>query len=377
MEETKTNKLNVDTILPFGDNLRPLIASSTSLSDSDLKNFLAKKGIFVNSTDREKTVPLITMALVSPLEFEELREKQKDKETTVKRRNRELKWTSELTLLNALKGFNLPIAELIPKRSANYEIKNLEKLRPVDGNPNHLIIGYAIERTDRTKDWATQHSIHNGTLELKLSDDKKVLKVAMEHTADETHDVNEKSVRYIKDYLTSKQCVSTERTKKITFGDFDNSSRVKFLLHLLDDNLDESNTFSFKQITNVEISIDTNKTLPEAIKWMEDKVSNMKFTGQSLHETDLLKDPKYHDSLVFSGVKASYAFESIASKGNCTFEFGFLSRGPIPTDDAEFIYKLSNFTFQSDNKSKHNVQSFLYAKFDSFKSKAYEHVKTI
>lgn len=373
MDKLNTNqRLNVDTILPFGDNLRPLIASSSSLSDSDLKNLLAHKGVFISSSDKEKTVPLITMSLLSPLEFEELREKQKDKEATVKRRNRELKWDSEETLFSALKGVNIPLAELIPKRSSNYEVINLGKLRPVESNHNHLKLSYEIERTDRTKDWATQHSNHQGVLELRLSEDKEVLMIAMEHTADETHEVNEQSVKYIKDYLSTKNYVSSDRPKKITFGDFSNESRVKFLLNLLNDALDGSDTFSFKQITNVEISIDTNQTLPEQIKWMEDKVSNMKFTGKSLHETELLKNPKFHSSLIFSGVKASYSFESAASTGDCTFEFGFSSRGPIPTNDSEFMYKLTNFNFKSENKSRRKVQSFLYAMFDNFKTNAYK-----
>jgi hypothetical protein len=373
MEENKSNqKLNVDTILPFGDNLRPLIGTPSSLSDSELKNFLAQKGIFVSSTNREITVPLITMGLLSPLEFEVLREKQKDKEASIKRRNREMKWTSDKTLLASMKGVQIPIADLIPKRSSNYEIKSFEKFKPVDGNQNHLIASYEIERTDRTKDWVAQHSVHKGVIELQLTEDKKVLKVAMEHTADETHDVNEKSVKYIKDFLAQNSYVSNEKPKRITFGDFDNSSRVKFLLNLLNDVLDESDTFKFKQITDVDISIDTNQTLPDKIKWMESKVSNMKFKGQLLHETDLLKDPEFHSSLIFSGVKASYVFESAASKGTCTFEFGFPSKGNIPTADSEFIYRLSNFTYESENKTKKKVQGFLYAKFDEFKSKAFE-----
>jgi hypothetical protein len=372
VEEQKTKKLNIDTILPFGDNLRPLIASSSVLSDFDLKSFLAEKGIFITSQNREKTVPLIVMSLLTPSEFENLREKQKDKEATIKRRNRELEWTSKETLLSSLKNYHIPVTDLVPKRSANYEIKSFGKLRPVDGNPNHLTATYEIERTNRNKDWATQHSNHLGVIELRLTDDRKTLKIAMEHTAEETHDVNEKSMKSIRDFLIINNHVSNEKPKKITFGDFRNSNRVKFLLNLLNNDLDDSGTFSFKQITNVEISIDTSHTLPERIKWMEDKVSNMKFKGKSLHETDLLKDPEYHDSLIISGIKATYTFDSAYSKGTCAFEFGFSLKNGNLSNDSEFTYKLSGFTFESETKSKSKVQSFLYAKFDSFKSNAYK-----
>lgn len=369
-ENASNSKLNIDTILPFGDNLRPLIASSTALTDSDLRGFLSMKGIYISSNDREKTVPLLAMSLLSPLEFEDLREKQKDKESTIKRRNRELEWITNESLLTALKGMDLPIKSLIPK-SSNYGLRNIGTLKPIDGNINHMSVSYEIERTDRTKDWVTQHSIHKGLIEFKLSDDKKKLTVAMEHTADETHEVNEKYLKYIKDYLLSKNYISNKKIQRITFGDFDNSTRVRFFLNLLNSSLDKSETFEFSQITNVEISIDTEATLPDNIKWMEDKIDNMKFKGKAIHETDLLQDPEYHNALILSAVRANYQFKSIASTGSCTFEFGFPSRGNIPHPETEFVYKLLNFNFESKNKTNKKVQGFLYVKFDEFKTIAF------
>lgn len=345
------------------------------MSDSDLKNLLAKKGIFVSSKNRETTVPLVTMSLLSPLEFEELREKQKDKESTIKRRNREFEWNSDENLFTALKGVDVPIKDLVPRHSSNYEIKNMQNLKPVEGNLNHLKASYEIVRTDRTKDWAAQHSNHTGIFEFRLSDDKKILKIAMEHTADETHTINERSVKYFSDYLVSKNYVAQKKSKKITYGEFNNANRIKFFLNLLNSDLDVSETFKFKQLTNVEISIDTEKTLPDDIKWMEDKVDNMRFKGKSLHETDLLRDPKYHDALILSGVRANYTFNSTASAGTCTFEFGFPFRGSIPSEDTEFIYKLVNFNYESENKTRGKVQGYLYSQFDNFKSNAFNYVK--
>ncbi|MFF5395889.1 hypothetical protein ACFY5J_00655 [Peribacillus butanolivorans] len=98
----------------------------------------------------------------------------------------------------------------------------------------------------------------------------------------------------------------------------------------------------------------------------------MKFKGKSLHETELLKDPEYHKSLIISGIKATYTFDSAFSKGKCAFDFGFPSKNGSPSDDSEFTYKLSGFSYESETKSKSKIQSFLYAKFDNFKSNAYK-----
>ncbi|KFN12170.1 GapS4b family protein [Paenibacillus macerans] len=375
MLDNNLPKLNVETILPFGDNLRPLVSSSRVLSDNDLKSFLSSKGIFTSSNDRNETVPLITMSLLSPLEFEVLLEKQKDKESQIKRRNRDLEWLSDKPLFEALKGINIPLKDLIPQHSSSYEIISQSPLRPVNGDPNHLSCDFEIERTDRSKDMYTQHSLHKGYIELKLSDDKKLLNIAMEHTAEETHEVNEKCTRYLRDILLRKNCISNKETQKVTFNDFDNAARVRFFLNLLNTSLDKSDTFEFLQITNVEISVDAEKPLPEGIKWMERKIDNMKFKGRAIHETELLRDPKYHNSLILSSVRANYDFKSLYSTGSCTFEFGFPARGNIPQPNTEFIYKLLNFNFESKTKAKNKVQGFLYAKFDEFKTIAYKVTK--
>lgn len=367
---------NIDIILPFGENLLPLIAPTSSLSDNDLKIFLAKKGIYISSKDREKTIPLLANSLLSPIEFEILRDNYKDKESIPKRRNRVLTWNTDLDLRQALKKFTFPKNEIISKNQEYYyRFVNISPFKPVESNKNHLIAEYSIQRTDRTKDWASQNSFHKGTIELELTPDLKNLKVAMGHTVDETHSVNESSLRTIKNYLLENDYIKNETDKKITFGEFSNKSRVKFLLNLLDNNLDISNTFNFIELTNVEITIDEDKILPDQIKWMESKVSSIKFSGKSLHETDLLKDPQFHDSIILSSVKATYEFQSIVSTGSCTFDFGFYARGNNIPNNTEFVYRLTSFKFESDTKTKNKVQSYLYAKFDEFKSNAYK--KTI
>lgn len=369
---TNERKINLNTILPYGENLRPLITSSNSLSDYDLKNFLAQKGIYISSHERESTIPLIVTSLLSPEEFEILRNKNKTKESQFKRRNRELNWESTNNLLTAFRNYRLPIEEIFPKNKIiPYQLVNQEAFRPVDGNPNHLIANFEIEKIDRTLDWSSQYSNHKAFIELELSADLKKLKVAMSHTADETHSFNEECLKKIKNYLHSNEYISSSKEQKITFGDFTNKTRIKFLLNLLDNNLDNSDTFNFLQLTNVEITIDEKSILPEKIKWMESKVSNIKFSGKSLHETELLINPEFYDSLILSSVKATYEFHSIASKGKCTFDFGFFARGNNIPDNTEFVYKISSLTFDSDNKTKNKIQGFLYAKFDQFKSNAY------
>ncbi|MCD9025416.1 hypothetical protein [Cohnella silvisoli] len=91
--------------------------------------------------------------------------------------------------------------------------------------------------------------------------------------------------------------------------------------------------------------------------------------------TGLSSIPQYHSSLILSAVRTSYEFESLHSKGSCTFEFGFHGRGTIPPPNSEFVYKLLNFNFVSKTKARNKVQGFLYGKFDEFKTIAYKVTK--
>lgn len=66
--------LDVETILPYSETIRPLLAGQT-LSNHDLKKLLNKKGVFLSSSEKERTTPILSSCLLSPTEFEFLREK--------------------------------------------------------------------------------------------------------------------------------------------------------------------------------------------------------------------------------------------------------------------------------------------------------------
>ena len=125
---------NMETILPFGNTLKPLVASSNILSMSDLKGSLAQKGIFISSSSKEDILPLMLTSLLSPTEFENLKEKQKDKESIPKRRSKSFNYKgtgklidliSELNLVNVknFKQWELENYEIVDVNSFTYFIK--------------------------------------------------------------------------------------------------------------------------------------------------------------------------------------------------------------------------------------------------------------
>ena len=76
-------EINIKTLLPVGEKLKPLLSKSC-ISESDLKGILAERGVFMGDNSKQMSIPLLTLSIISPKEFEKLQEFQKTKEDSVK-----------------------------------------------------------------------------------------------------------------------------------------------------------------------------------------------------------------------------------------------------------------------------------------------------
>ena len=359
-----------DTMLPFGSVLKPLISSSSVLTSTDLKKTLSQKGIFINSRDKEDIFPLLLTSLLSPTEYDDLKECQRNKEAIPKRRSVTFKYVSDKELIRSIPC----LSEIKLDKLKNYEYENY-KIIDVSGfvkneNNNQIQLNYKIKRTDLSKDWYEQVNIYEGALEISLNPSDNKLNISTEHSTDETMEINKLLVREVAHTLKKESMIENEAGNVIKFGDFSNEDRIKYLLSFANDTLDETNTFTFEEITDIEISIDSESELPTDFQWMEDRVSNINFQGKALHETDILKEDIYHSSLIISSLKIDYEFNINSGNGNCTFEIEFpKKRGKsLPDKDAEFIFKLTNIKYPKRVNTK-SAQRVLYRTFDKFKEK--------
>lgn len=359
-----------DTMLPFGDVLKPLIASSSVLTSSDLKRTLSQKGIFISSYDKEDIFPLLLTSLLSPIEYEELKECQRNKETIPKRRSTTFTYVSDKELIRSIPRLNeIKLDKLKNYEYENYKIIDVNSFHRNEDN-NQIQLNYKIERTDLSKDWYEQVNVYEGAIEISVNPNDNKLNISTEHSTDETKEINRLLVREVANTLKKESMIENEVGNVIKFGDFSNEERIKYLLSFVNDTLDETNTFTFDEITDIEISIDAESELPTDFQWMEDKVSNIKFQGKALHETDILKDETYHSSLIISSLKIDYEFNINSGNGKCTFEIEFpKKRGKVlPNKDAEFIFKLINSKYSKRVNTK-SAQKVLYRIFDKFKEK--------
>ncbi|WP_062196909.1 GapS4b family protein [Massilibacterium senegalense] len=361
---------HADTMLPYGSVLKALISSSSVLTSSDLKKTLSQKGIFISSYNKEDIFPLLLTSLLSPTEYEILKECQKSKENIPKRRSATFSYVSDKDLIRAIPTLNeIKLDRLINFEYENYKIIDVNSFHKNESN-NQIQLTYKIKRTDLSKDWYEQVNIYEGAIEMSLSSSDNKLTISTEHSTDETKEINRLIVKEVATILKRESMIENAVGNVIKFGDFSNEERIKFLLSFVNDKLDETNTFSFDEITDIEISIDSTAELPTDFQWMEDKVSNIKFQGKALHETDVLKENTYHSSLIISSLKINYDFNINSGKGQCTFEIEFPKKrgNSIPEKDSEFIFKLINIKYPKKINTK-SAQKALYRVFDKFSEK--------
>lgn len=361
----KDQRIDIDAILPYGEMLRPLIISS-SLSKNDLKRTLARRGIFVSNKQLDHTVPLLLTILLSPREFEELREKQRTKEDNIKRKTQSIIWDNEETLLDALEDINFDIHIAVHEEDTNYEIQGDPSFRVE--HPNEITLRYQIERRDLTKNWIQHTSTHEGSIMFQKQDDGNV-KIIMEHTSNETKEVNEKVKRLLIKNFKDKEYIGSEKIEKITADKFSNEKRNNFLINLLCS--DDNGSLIFKEVTNVEIGPDSAKdSLPEEIEWMKNHVKNLILKGQSLHSMDFFKNEKWRNAIIIQEIEAVYEYKFRNVSGKCKINFGFplllkSLNGSIEFEINTQVYLGTDY----NHVNKKEIEKFIFNTFDAIKDK--------
>ncbi|HDX9528504.1 GapS4b family protein [Bacillus cereus] len=358
--------IDVDAILPYGEKLRPLILSSC-LSKTDLKRTLAQRGIFISNSQPECTVPSLLTTLLSPREFENLKERQKSKEDNVKRHTQSILLNEDIELSEAIDEIDFDIHELFNEDYSSYEIIGVPSFTVENKNLNEISLTYQIERNDLTKNWIEHASIHEGNIIFQRQEDNNV-KIIMEYTSAETKEVNEKVKQFLVREFKNQGFIGRDVfIEKITASKFQNEKRNEFLMSLLRDK--ECNTLVFKEVTNVEIGPDASKTvLPQKIEWMKDYVNNLILKGKALHNMEFFKEEIYRNALIIEEIEAVYKFEYRNIKGECKITFGFPKLLKNKGESIEFQFHIQvNTGGLNIPVSKREIEKVIFNAFDIMK----------
>lgn len=309
---------DIDKFIPFGESLRGFI-NQKFISASELQSILKERGIFVLNSDKDFTVPLMQTLLLSPTEFDKIREAFSRREDNEKKISREIVFPQDV---------NLYVPEIMSVETEEYIRRNLptcELARPIrfvqnDKNPNHLVATFTIIRHDVNKSWYEQTNEFSGKVELINENGKGAIRIT--HTSSETKDLAEYIVnRQIKKYKEKGILEDNAQPQKILFSAFTNSTRFAFFFRLTT-NIEGNDIFTFEDVKDISIRPDENCALPEEIHWME-KLQRIIISGQSLSEKYFIKEERFYKNLELWSIEASFSYEYRGLKGNVSVTFGF------------------------------------------------------
>lgn len=358
---------DIRKILPYGEQLRGF-ANQKYISQAELARILKERGIYALNIDKDFTVPLLQTLLLSPKEFDKIREAFSTKEDNRKVISRDIQWANNAQIYST-DILNVDVGEFITKKLPTCVLVQPIRFVQVDNNPNHLKANFTIKRNDINKSWFQQTNLFTGSFEF-VNDGNRKGRVIITHTAPETKELAEFAVKeQIRKYKEKGIIAQDEQLRKIIFKDFTNEERFVFFFRLT--NHLQSDYFKCDNIKDLAMKPE-DAILPEEIKWMED-MNKIVLSGNSLDKKYFIEDKKYHKNLILWSIDASYTFNFKGEMGKYTINFGFPDFATNKRENAEFELNISSLSPDKviDTRARSILKSELLSEMDKQKSIIY------
>lgn len=372
--EQMNDTINTDTLLPVGERLKPLLSKSC-ISESDMKNILAERGGYIGDSDKKSSIPILTLSILSPREFEKLQELQKTKEDSLKTKIIKAKSQSDKNLNNLIPQDLVKIDDLIDE----YDCFDFDTDLSFNmDDQNKLVLDYTIIREDVTKDWANNKSRYTGRVEIEKSATQGMICFRNEYTSSETEVINKKIIKMVTNHLQILGEISNKESPfEITSDKFNNIQRFAFMLQLANDS--PSGFLSFEAVKNIEIGPDRKVNMPDNTKWMGGSVKNIIINsekGKTLENIEYISDKQYHEFLILRKVQAQYKFSFGVLEGQCIVEYGFPHYFRSHVRNHSFEVSVPKIYFSKDSKSENsrNASRFILKEFQDMIQQKYDSV---
>jgi len=367
--QTKPN--DIDVVLPYGEALRPFL-EQTFLSKADLKAILRSRGVFVCRSEKADTIPILVSSLLSPREFDSLRDRQTSKEDNPKRNSRFLDWNSTKSLIECIPE-DLKLNELIKNEFVNYKVIGSPTFAAMGRRADHVRLDFEIERHDLSKSWCLSKQKFRASIELKRVE-ANVVKLLITHTAQETKALTQKITKQLTTHFRAQRLMPPEGgVSQILSGDFTNLERAEFFASLTD--TIKHDWFEFEKITDVDVCLDPATTPPRELQLFMRGVDELKVRGK-LQEHPFIKNKQYHTHLFFSGMEVRFRFAFEKSRGVCSvsYEFSEFDRGHPSNCEFELNISQLAIDLESPLRNKLYVKEQLLSEIDTFAHSQYKRI---
>lgn len=357
---------DIDKFIPYGEMLRGY-ANQNIISNAEIHRILKERGIFTLNQEKEYTVPILQTLLLSPREFEEVRNSFSKKEDNEKTFSREINWTTTGSIFIP-EILSADVNDYMKRSLPTCELKNPIIFTKLNDDQNHLIAEFTVYRHDRNKSWFEQTNEFSGKVEFINENGEGHIRIT--HTAPETKDLAEQIVKVqVNKYKQKGLIHQDEKPRQILFSEFTNETRFVFFYRLTT-HLD-TDYFTCENIKDVSIKPEDDANLPDEIQWM-DKLKKILLSGDSLDKKDFMKEKKFHKSLVLWSVDATYTYEYLGEKGKMTLNLGFPDYSS-KVGKSEFEINISQFSTERnmDSQNKKKLKSKILSEMDRQKTIVY------
>lgn len=366
-------KLEVNKHIPFGVTMQDIL-NHPSLTDSKLKYLLRLRGIFIENCKSTEIYPLLLSTILSPIEFEFIKENIRGKESTPKIQSRPIEWHDSSDLIDVVPDL-LDLKQIAKESGLRYNVISQTNFAPIDGDRNKVKMQFKCQTNNYNSSWYRTKNEYEGEIIIeKIKDNNKVY-LKMIYTSPETQSVADLGVKYLtSEFKQKKYTKPNAEIEKNLYNNFSNKERISFFLSLTDSN----DVFEFQRVTDIAIAPDLTLDMPSEIKrMMTGRVNTLKIEGESLHENFLINEPENHQYIELAEIEALYNFSYHAASGNCVIRFGFSGYFKKRLTNIEFSLDVSSINLKDEYKhvNKDKTRLFLLQEFERFKTIKYSAIK--
>lgn len=290
-------------ILPYGDLLKPFL-NTEAITATDLKIFLAKKGIIIKNSDRVKLISLMSSLLMSPLELEDFKALIDIKDRAIHTNNGYYNIKNNDALENIIKKINPNFDNI----GEGFKTKILNENLKIEMNPSNKN-EFSISSDTEVKNPTSQISVNTdwGKFEVIFTkENSKLITSQIKSISREDKLIANRIEKMVIEEFKRIDFIKPE-TVSVMFKNFkSNSDRVNFFLSFT--KTDSSAILHKADIQSIKFKFDDNTEIPDNYKDKADKDLVINFEGKTLGSLNELVDQKSKDAIFLEEMKILYQF---------------------------------------------------------------------
>lgn len=324
--------------VPFGSDLRVLL-NTEFISPGSIHELLQEKGIFVGTSEKRVTVPILSSTLLTPPEFLRLIDISVNRELVPKIRTcrYELERTNADWASTIRREFNGAALVSLLGPSGNVKVKSSQIIIEKIGE---LKIKYTLSKKDFSQDWIMREVEYPGEIVFEQKGSSLILEAGLSRTSKETNDFNRRILNRAASALKMGSIIKQEVANKITYSSFQDFERVLFFKRLTAGTVA---CLEFGSVNDMEIGRDVGMPeLPDdpKISWMNQTVRRIIIDGDRLNDIFLISEDTYYMYYYVQRMDVTFNYIFGQNSGTARISFYFSASKASERPQAEFEFEV-------------------------------------